>query len=711
MDLTKFLRPSNKVNSPAIENRREQYKNKSKIGSLANRKNRATEKAQLRKQTRSKQFQNRRGIVEESDYDNEFSVIEDKKENVVQSRTKRYAGIDLAEKQKERLKKLQEFKENKKLQKQKEKESKLPPFRAGIRGLRSSEIDLYSSSSVVPTLSSTFLTTKRPQPNNTRLFVFTGKNEPIKEKSTKVKKKIVSTTQRVTRSQKAKELHEENFIAHQIDSQINSAEEILSEPEVNADIKTPPNPIVRTKQSKCTPFNPRVLTPEISSEESDVEANKVVPTIIVENSSSDKDDEDEKRDIVTPLKPLRSIKRCTSVKNSKFISNMGNKSSILTPNREDITYERGSFSDRRREKAGKSGRKSFAEELDFDNMPMNMDDGCPARSEVMNVETSASDKNENTVPITINELEDSFSGDVKAQSKSKNLESMDHDKEEVTVKTIEKETLSDIQSSSAMDVPYFKSLLAKETERLTSLCEQWETKLSGSFNEDCKSSNEEREEIEGKIRATIGKANILMNKKGRFHQFQDLINNCEFNLGEKKTTCTDLQGFWEMIYFQVEGSIKDFSDLDDIEKNNWTLIKPEAVKVSKKPLKKAAVINGSKKTPSKAKKPTSNLREIMAAKRREMALAKKKEQDDNSGCIITNEQKETERISPNIPPTEQKECSVKPESPVNTEEKVFDGRFFSIQSPVASKTGTPVSTTRLNNSSTPISQKNTPVQR
>ena len=710
MDLTKFLRPSNKVNSPAIENRREQYKNKSKIGSLANRKNRATEKAQLRKQTRSKQLQNRRGIVEESENDNEFSVIEDKKENVIQSTTKRHAGINLAEKQKERLKKLQEFKENKKLQKQKEKESKLPPFRAGIRGLRSSEIDLYSSTSVVPSLSSTFLTTKRPQPNNTRLFVFTGKNEPIKEKSTKVKKKVANTTQRVTRSQKAKELQEENFITHQIDTQINSAEEKLSEPEVNADIKTPPNPIVRTKQSKCTPFNPRVLTPEISSEESDVEANKVVPTIIVENSSSDKDDEDEKRDIVTPLKPLRSIKRCTSVKNSKFISNMGNKSSILTPSREDITYERGSYSDRRREKAGKSGRKSFAEELDFDNMPINMDDGCPPTSEVSNIETLASDKNENSVPIKTNELEDSFSGDVKVQLKSKNLDSMDCGKEEATDKT-EKEPLSETQSASAMDVPYFKSLLAKETERLTSLCEQWETKLSGAFNEDCKSSNEEREEIEGKIRATIGKANILMNKKGRFHQFQDLINNCEFNLGEKKTTCTDLQGFWEMIYFQVEGSIKDFSDLDDIEKNNWTLIKPEAVKVSKKPLKKAAVINGSKKTPSKATKPTSNLREIMAAKRREMALAKKKEQDDNSGCIVTNEQKETERTSPIIPPIEQKVCSVRPESPVNTEEKVFDGRFFSIQSPVASKTGTPVSTTRLNNSSTPISQKNTPVQR
>ena len=50
-----------------------------------------------------------------------------------------------------------------------------------------------------------------------------------------------------------------------------------------------------------------------------------------------------------------------------------------------------------------------------------------------------------------------------------------------------------------------------------------------------------KEDTAGQIRATIGKARILMNKKGRFQQFQDLIKNCEFGYGEKKTTCTDLQ--------------------------------------------------------------------------------------------------------------------------------------------------------------------------
>ena len=37
----------------------------------------------------------------------------------------------------------------------------------------------------------------------------------------------------------------------------------------------------------------------------------------------------------------------------------------------------------------------------------------------------------------------------------------------------------------------------------------------------------------------------------RFKQFSGLVDNCEFNTGEKETNPTDLQGFWEMIYFQV----------------------------------------------------------------------------------------------------------------------------------------------------------------
>ena len=51
------------------------------------------------------------------------------------------------------------------------------------------------------------------------------------------------------------------------------------------------------------------------------------------------------------------------------------------------------------------------------------------------------------------------------------------------------------------------------------------------------------------MRATIGKAQLLMRQ--RFKQFSGLVDNCEFGTGLKPTTCDDLQGFWDMIYFQV----------------------------------------------------------------------------------------------------------------------------------------------------------------
>lgn len=55
--------------------------------------------------------------------------------------------------------------------------------------------------------------------------------------------------------------------------------------------------------------------------------------------------------------------------------------------------------------------------------------------------------------------------------------------------------------------------------------------------------------MNGQIRTAVGQAQLLMNQ--RFKQFTELVDSCEFKLGEKETTCTDLQGFWDMIYFQV----------------------------------------------------------------------------------------------------------------------------------------------------------------
>lgn len=51
------------------------------------------------------------------------------------------------------------------------------------------------------------------------------------------------------------------------------------------------------------------------------------------------------------------------------------------------------------------------------------------------------------------------------------------------------------------------------------------------------------------IRTTVGQTRLLIGE--RFKQFEGLVDNCEFKRGEKETTCTDLDGFWDMVNFQV----------------------------------------------------------------------------------------------------------------------------------------------------------------
>lgn len=51
------------------------------------------------------------------------------------------------------------------------------------------------------------------------------------------------------------------------------------------------------------------------------------------------------------------------------------------------------------------------------------------------------------------------------------------------------------------------------------------------------------------VSVATGQAELLM--KERFTQFSNLIDDCELKRGEKEVTCQDLQGFWDIIYFQV----------------------------------------------------------------------------------------------------------------------------------------------------------------
>ena len=105
MDLTKYLRPSRKVNQPL--ERKEQYKNQGKTNALD--RNKRTQKlANNRKENRSKQILNRRGIENTEAEEVSFSEDQEGQKSLATQKTKT-GNSDRDSRQEERLKRLEEY--------------------------------------------------------------------------------------------------------------------------------------------------------------------------------------------------------------------------------------------------------------------------------------------------------------------------------------------------------------------------------------------------------------------------------------------------------------------------------------------------------------------------------------------------------------------------------------------------------------------------
>ncbi|NWX63958.1 DLGP5 protein, partial [Promerops cafer] len=163
---------------------------------------------------------------------------------------------------------------------------------------------------------------------------------------------------------------------------------------------------------------------------------------------------------------------------------------------------------------------------------------------------------------------------------------------------------SDDTGEQEHDVPYFRNILRAETERLLSQCLQWEGNLELDIAEDAKDL----------IRTTVGQTRLLIGE--RFKQFEGLVDNCEFKRGEKETTCTDLDGFWDMVTFQIEDVNKKFDNLKKLQDNEW---QPPDVP-SKAVVKKKAVPSGVPKAKLEAARTAarSRLASVKAAMRNQM---------------------------------------------------------------------------------------------
>ncbi|XP_006864707.1 PREDICTED: disks large-associated protein 5 [Chrysochloris asiatica] len=199
------------------------------------------------------------------------------------------------------------------------------------------------------------------------------------------------------------------------------------------------------------------------------------------------------------------------------------------------------------------------------------------------------------------------------------------------------------------DVPYFRNILQSETEKLTSHCVEWDKKIELDIPDDAKDL----------IRTTIGQTRLLM--KERFKQFEGLVDDCEYKRGEKETTCTDLDGFWDMVSFQIDDVNQKFNNLRKLEESEW-----QHRNTSKKVVRKKVVS-------STASKPKQDDDGRLAARNRlaaiKNAMRERLKQDQQAEAAVSVVPKEVDTI-------------------------VFDAGFFRIESPVKSFSGLSISSER-----------------
>ncbi|XP_076201833.1 disks large-associated protein 5 [Aptenodytes patagonicus] len=200
------------------------------------------------------------------------------------------------------------------------------------------------------------------------------------------------------------------------------------------------------------------------------------------------------------------------------------------------------------------------------------------------------------------------------------------------------EMKSDDMREQEHDVPYFRNILRCETERLMSQCLHWDGKFELDIPEDAKDL----------IRTTIGQTRLLIAE--RFKQFEGLVDNCEFKRGEKETTCTDLDGFWDMVSFQIEDVNKKFDNLKKLQDNEW---QPLDVP-SKAIVKKKTIPNGVSKPKLGAAGRTAARSRLAAIK---AAMRDKMKHDGAADCTHQEKLPEVENV-------------------------VFEAGFFRIESPV-----------------------------
>ncbi|KAM6951063.1 disks large-associated protein 5 [Aplochiton taeniatus] len=217
------------------------------------------------------------------------------------------------------------------------------------------------------------------------------------------------------------------------------------------------------------------------------------------------------------------------------------------------------------------------------------------------------------------------------------------------------------------DIPYFRSEMVCETSKLTGLCHLWEPRVEDETIP---------EEMRDCMRTAVGQARLLM--KERFGQFGGLVDDCELGRGEKITTCSDLQGFWDMVYYQVEDVYKKFGALKELESNGWVEEQKRAPPRQKKLVKKPppAAVSKPSGTNAAAKSRLAAIKAAMKAKQEAAEAEKRSAQAAGDGAG------EDTQPEPQAEGGGQPEPQAEGEAPApRPENVVFQGGFFQVESP------------------------------
>uniref|UniRef100_A0A131YIA1 Discs large-associated protein 1 n=1 Tax=Rhipicephalus appendiculatus TaxID=34631 RepID=A0A131YIA1_RHIAP len=139
------------------------------------------------------------------------------------------------------------------------------------------------------------------------------------------------------------------------------------------------------------------------------------------------------------------------------------------------------------------------------------------------------------------------------------------------------------------------------------------------------------EDMKGRIRAAIGKANLLISKK--FKQFKELcLKNIEQNVDDPfPTTGSDLAGFWDMVMLQVDNVHALFEELRLLKANNWVEpAKTESKSVAlPRPVKKVAS-RSMPASPRRSEKAEEAAKSRLEARKRLMEAKRQARQQQQS---------------------------------------------------------------------------------